>query len=64
MTETIVSSLSIYLSIGAVFALVFVVFGLGRVDPAANSSTLGFRVLCMPGCVLLWPIMLTKWVRA
>lgn len=64
MIETFVSLLSIYIAIGAIFALFFVLLGLRRVDPVVSNSTRVFRLLCLPGCVLLWPIMLTKWVRA
>ena len=52
-----------YVVIGIVFAAMFVVWGVGRVDPAAAHASVGFRVLILPGVVALWPLMLAKWRR-
>ncbi|MEM1329584.1 MAG: hypothetical protein AAGG07_03385 [Planctomycetota bacterium] len=60
----IVSVLAVYLAIGAVFAIAFVTRGLGRVDPAAGEGTRWFKLLILPGCAALWPLMLGAWARA
>ena len=54
----------IYLAIGVVFALPFSFVWVGRVDPSAATGTLGFRLLCIPGAALLWPLLLMKMRRA
>lgn len=59
--STIVLALFIYLGIGVLVALAFLVRGAGRIDPAAAQGTLGFRVLVFPGCVALWPLILKRW---
>ncbi len=64
MIGVAVNLLSLYLGVGLVFALVFSLRGLVRVDPIVRGSTNGFRILIFPGCVMLWPILLSKWVRA
>jgi hypothetical protein len=48
----------------AVFAAVFVAFGIGRVDPIARQAPLGFRLVVLPGCAALWPLLLRRWVTA
>lgn len=46
--------------IGAVVAALFIAIGIGRVDEnAAGSYT--FRVLLIPGVILLWPLVLWRW---
>jgi hypothetical protein len=54
---------SIYAAIGVAFAAVFVAIGIGRVDPVARQAPLGFRLIVMPGCAALWPLMLGRWMR-
>ena len=53
--------LALYVSVGAVTALVFVVFGVTRVQPAPMS--LGARILILPGAAALWPYVLMRWVQ-
>lgn len=54
----------LYAGIGVVFAAVFVLAGIGRVDPVAREAPLGFRLIVMPGCAALWPLLLRRWMRA
>jgi len=49
---------------GLVFAVPFVLRGAARIDPDAARGTWGFRVLILPGCVALWPLLLVRWARA
>jgi len=51
-----------YAALGVLFALAFVTRGVQRVDPAAKTGTLGFRLLIVPGAVALWPLLLRRWV--
>jgi hypothetical protein len=50
-----------YASIGALFGLVFLAFGIERVDPASRGAY-AFRPLLLPGIVLLWPLVAWRWV--
>lgn len=50
-----------YVGSGLLFALAFVVAGVGRVDPAARGAGWGFRVLIVPGCVIFWPLLAVRW---
>ena len=56
--------LALYGVAGAVTALAFVTFGIARVLPAGTPVTLGARVLLLPGAALLWPYVLTRWMKA
>lgn len=52
-----------YLACGLVFAVAFVCFGAGRIDPHAAHGTWGFRLLVIPGAAALWPLLLCRWLR-
>lgn len=57
----LVNLVKIYLSIGAVVALFFLIFGIDRIDQAARGSY-AFRPLLAPGVVVLWPLVLWRWL--
>jgi hypothetical protein len=50
-----------YLGAGPAFAVVFVTTGVQRIDPVARHGTWGFRVLIVPGVMLLWPLLARRW---
>ena len=50
-----------YLALGALFAVPFVLRGAAAIDPAARGGTLGFRLVILPGAVLLWPWLARRW---
>jgi hypothetical protein len=52
----------IYVAIGSVLAVPFLIFGIGRVDHAARGAPVLFRLLVLPGVVALWPLMLRRWL--
>jgi hypothetical protein len=68
MNETVARALiaiaSGYLLAGAAFAVPFVLWGAGEVEPVARDGTPGFRLLILPGAVTLWPLLLARWIRA
>lgn len=61
--STLVTGLVVYLALGLAFAVPFVLLGVQRIDPAAREGTLGFRLLVLPGCAALWPLLLARLVR-
>ena len=46
--------------IGGVVALIFLTIGVDRIDEDARGAYM-FRVLIVPGVVLLWPLVLWRW---
>ena len=49
-----------YFIIGIAIAIWFVFYKITRVDTAAKDTSFWFKVLLLPACVLLWPIVLYK----
>jgi hypothetical protein len=62
MIEGLLTALASYLGLGLVFAILFVIRGVGRIDPHAAHGSWGFRILILPGTVLLWPILARRWL--
>ncbi|MEM6615545.1 MAG: hypothetical protein AAGA88_06885 [Pseudomonadota bacterium] len=60
MAANIIAFVELYGQIGAVVAVVFLLFGIDRVSPGANGA-LTFRVMIAPGLALLWPLVLIRW---
>jgi len=63
VTELLVWAMATYLVAGLLFAVPFVIRGVGRVDANAARGTIGFRLLMLPGTELLWPLMARRWRR-
>ena len=61
IAEAFLTLLGIYAAIGLVFAIAFVTFGAGKVDPAARTMPVRVRLLIIPGALLLWPVMAFRW---
>lgn len=61
MASPIVMALEGWLLIGLCVAIPFLAFGVDRIDPNARG-TYTFRVLVLPGILLLWPIVLWRWL--
>lgn len=56
----IVRLAALYLVIGVGFALPFALRWSGRLDPVATHGTAGFRLLVIPGAILLWPLLIVR----
>ena len=61
IAEFIVAAFKVYFSAGGAVAVAFLLYGIDRVDPAAQKAY-AFRPLLVPGIVLLWPIVIWRWV--
>ena len=66
--EAIISFLfliaGIYLIAGLLFAIVFLLKGLEKVDEGAHGATWGFKLIIIPGIMALWPFLLKKWIKS
>ena len=62
MAAAIVQWVTVYGAIGLIAGIAFLVRGIERVDPGARGAH-AFRPLLLPGCVLLWPLILFRWAR-
>jgi len=52
-----------YATVGLAVAVALAVFGPGRVLPDSPPCTIGARLLIVPGTVILWPLVLARWLR-
>lgn len=59
LAEIIVYSTFVYLAIGVLFALWFVVVGITKLDDSAKETSIGFRLLIFFGAIPFW-ILLAK----
>ena len=58
----LVDALGLYAALGFAFALAFITRGLDAIEAGASGGTWGFKLLIVPGCVLLWPWLLRRWI--
>ena len=63
LATLLVAAATVYLGVGIVFAVAFVLTGVTRIDSAARGSTVGFRILIIPGCAAFWPVLALRWAR-
>lgn len=61
--ESFVTALLLYVAVGLVVALLFVLRVVQRLDAAAAGAGWGFRLCILPGAVALWPWVLLRWFR-
>lgn len=62
IAEWIVNLAMMYAAFGIVFAVAFIIFGIGKIDQAAKGSPAMFRLLVLPGVAALWPLLLKRWL--
>lgn len=65
MTSLLLTLLGIYLFVGFLFAIVFVITGgPKKIDPGAVEGSKGFSLLIIPGSALFWPYLLKRWIKS
>lgn len=53
-----------YLLLGFVFAIPFIIKGVTKIDEGAHGAKWGFRIIIIPGTIVFWPLLLSKWLKA
>jgi len=43
--------------------IAFIVKGVDVVDEGAHGSSLGFRIIIIPGVIVFWIVLLRKWIK-
>lgn len=68
MAETIINIalgiITIYLLAGILFSVIFVSKGIQQIDEGTHGTGIGFRLIIIPGCIIFWPVLLKKWIKA
>ena len=60
--ELIVLLLGAWFGVGAIIALLFLVFGVDKVDASAKGASFFFRPTILLGCIMLWPYVIIRWL--
>jgi len=55
--------IAIFLLAGMLFVFFFLARGLQKIDEGAHGSSIGFRIIIIPGCIVFWPVLLRRWVQ-
>ena len=63
MAEILLIIVAIYLVLAVLFVFPFLMKGLNTVDEGANGSTIGFKIIIIPGVIVFWPVLLSKWIK-
>jgi hypothetical protein len=64
IVDLLLSVIAFYLLCGFVFAIPFVIKGVTVIDEGAHGSSIGFRIIIIPGVIVFWPFLLKKWINA
>lgn len=60
-SDPIATALSLWAGVGLVVAAAFLLYGFDKVDPGAHDAY-AVRPLLIPGLVLLWPLVIWRWL--
>jgi len=63
MAEILLIITAIYLLVGVLFVIPFLMKGLNKIDEEAHGSTIGFKIIIIPGVIVFWPVLLSKWIK-
>ena len=61
--EIILIIVVVYLALGVLFLIPFLIKGITKVDDGARGSNIGFKIIIIPGVVVFWPVLLSKWIK-
>ena len=64
MVQILLTVAAAYLALGVLFVIPFLMKGLNKVDEGAHGSTIGFKIIIIPGVIVLWPVLLRKWMNS
>jgi hypothetical protein len=63
MVQILLIVAAIYLVLGVLFVIPFLMKGLNKIDDGAHGSTIGFKIIIIPGVIVFWPVLLSKWMK-
>lgn len=62
--EILLIGIAIYLLLGIAFFIPFIIKGVETIDKNARGSSIGFRIIIIPGVIVFWIPLLKKWLKA
>jgi len=63
VVQIIIWIVEIYILCGILFAVPFIIKGVTEVDEGTHGTKLGFRLIIIPGTIMFWPLLLSKWIK-
>mgnify|MGYP000857335676 CR=1 FL=1 len=60
-SDPVAAGLILWAGTGLTVAIAFLLFGFDRIDPGARDAY-AVRPLLVPGLVLLWPVVIWRWL--
>ena len=64
IVEIILCIVALYLALGFLFMIPFLIKGINKIDEGAHGSSIGFRIIIIPGVIVFWIVLLNKWIKA
>jgi hypothetical protein len=64
MIEVVLIVAVVYLTLGVLFVIPFLLKGLTKVDAGAHGGSVGFKIIIIPGVIVFWPVLIKKWIKA
>ena len=61
LANWLLTGASFYVACGIVVAVLFLIFGLRRVDAASIGAPISFKLVILPGLIILWPFVMIRW---
>jgi hypothetical protein len=62
LAEILLVTIAVYLACGFLFMILFIIKGVDVIDEGAHGSSIGFRIIIIPGTIVFWPLLLRKWI--
>ncbi len=63
LVQILLIIVAIYLACGFLFMIPFIIKGVDVVDEGAHGSSIGFRIIIIPGVIVFWVVLLKKWIK-
>jgi hypothetical protein len=63
LVQILLVIVTIYFACGFVFLIPFIINGVNAIDEGAHGSSIGFRIIIIPGTIVFWPVLLRKWIK-
>jgi len=63
LVQILLIIVAIYLACGFVFMIPFIIKGVDVIDEGAHGSSIGFRIIIIPGVIVFWIVLLRKWIK-
>ncbi len=58
--DTLLIIASLYLAIGVLYGIYFIIKGGPKIDPTLKASKFSIRYLLFPGSIICWPFLIFK----